>query len=104
MKHLLNNKVDIIRPALTDDSMGGETAVDSTLHHNLPCRINVARGTERRAFGKESKFRSHIMRCRIVDIVESDVVVDGSLRYEILDVSTAPQPGQFLTISLSLVR
>ena len=103
MRNLRDRKVNVLRVvAKQNDGIGGITGVESMLHFQLPCYIAPSSGTERVAFGRESRFRSHIMHCNIVDIVESDVVVSGTLRYEVLDVLSVR--GQFLTISLSLVR
>jgi hypothetical protein len=103
MRNLFNEKVNVLRiVAKQSDGIGGVTGVESVLHYQLSCYIAPSSGTEREAFKRESKFRTHTMQCRVVDIKESDVVVSESLRYEVLDVYTVR--GRFLAISLSLVR
>lgn len=104
MKNLANQKVKVLRIVnIQSDGIGGQSGVENVLYYNLPCNIVSATGDERDTFKKEGHVRSHTMYCGIVDIKETDVIVDANnVRYEILDVRNIRN--EFLALNLSLVR
>ena len=102
MNQMIDRKVNVVRITATKDGYGTQSEVEVILHYNLPCRITENRGDEGKTFGSERQTSSHTMYCKIVDITAKDRVIDGSLKYEILDISN--KEGRFLRLKLGLVQ
>jgi len=102
MKLAFNNKVNVYRPASVSDGAGTFAKVDVMLHYELPCRIGDSSGSEARTFGREANIAGYYMLCSIVDLDESDIVVDGSIRYEILRIVN--RSNRYLLVDLGIVK
>ncbi len=99
----LKSKVNILRIASTTAGMG-QTEVANVLHHNLPCRINWKRGSEKIFFAKNSYFRDGKLFCKIVDITVKDRVQYNAKVYEIVDVNNVDESNRFLVLDLKLIE
>ena len=100
----LNVKVNVIRVAKTSEALGGWTEVETTLHENLPCRINWKRGSEKIYTDKNTYFRDARLFCKVVDIDVKDRIQYNSKTYEIVDVSNVDEKGSYMTLDLKLVE
>lgn len=80
-----NSKVNIVRTTVKRDTVGGFTEnVETTIHTDLPCRINWSRAREKVMFGKDDYLRDAKLYCRAVDITVADVVVYNDDNYNIV--------------------
>lgn len=102
MDMLLDKRVSVFRPVKTADDFGSHTAINGMFLYNMACRIVDVRRDESRTFGRKSQVSSHVMFCNVISITENDIVKDGSLTYEVLDVQN--QRNRFLRIRLGLVK
>ena len=100
----LNSKVDIIRITKTKGELGGFTEAETTLHNNLPCRINWKRGSEKIFFAKNTYFRDARMFCKVVDIDVKDKVRYNSKTYEIVDIANVDESSRYMTLDLKLTE
>jgi head-tail adaptor len=85
-------------------ALGSWTESSSTLHENLPCRINWKRGSEKIFLDKNTYFRDVKLYCRVVDVTVEDRVQYGSTIYQIVDVSNVDEAGRLLVLDLKLVQ
>ena len=82
----------------------GQTEVATILHHNLACRINWKRGSEKIFFAKDTYFRDAKLYCSIVDITNKDRVQYNNKVYQIVDVNDIDELNRFLVLDLKLVE
>ena len=100
LSQLYNVKVNIIRITRATDGLGGRTESETTLHTDLPCRINWVNGNERIMFNKTTYYRDAKLYCRVTDITVADRVVYEGIYYDIVNVSNVDNMNRFLTIEM----
>ena len=100
----LNIKVNVIRTTKTAGALGGWTEVENVLHHNLPCRINWKRGSEKIYTDKNTYFRDAKLFCKVVDIGVKDQIEYNGKTYEVVDVSDIDEKGSYMTLDLKLIQ
>ena len=100
----LNIKVNVIRVTKTSEALGGWTEDETTLHENLPCRINWKRGSEKIYTDKNTYFRDARLFCKVVDIDVKDRIQYNSKTYEIVDVSNVDESNIYMVLDLKLIQ
>ncbi|KKK95665.1 hypothetical protein LCGC14_2670520 [marine sediment metagenome] len=104
IENLYNSKINIIRVTTAPDSMGGQAESETTLHNNLPCRINWSRGSEKIIFGRTAYYRDAKVYCSVKDITVKDRVVYSSKTYEIVDVSNPDNVNKYMILDVKLIE
>ena len=99
--HLNNSSVTISRPTETNTALGVSESL-TTVFTNLACRLTPPKGGEKKQWGKTQRYVDYVMYSAIVDIRQGDRVTYSNDTYEILDISTIRERGNFLRILLSL--
>jgi hypothetical protein len=103
MNLLYDHKVTVLRSVLTADAFGSSTELEGVTHYQLPCKITeVTSGTTGRVFGRKGLPCSYNMWCGVCDILENDRIMDGTTKYEVLDVVN--WKNRFLKIRLGWVK
>lgn len=103
MNLLFDKKVDVLRSILTSDDFGSNTELEGIIYYQLPCRIvESSAGVTGRVFGRKGLPCSYNMWCGVCDILENDRIMDGTTKYEVLDVVN--WKNRFLKIRLGWVK
>lgn len=79
-----NKKVNVLSVAKTADGYGSHTVQEGMRHYQLPCYIYNDTRDESVVQLKVSVQADSIMLCRNVTIQETDIVRDGSIKYEVV--------------------
>jgi len=98
MRHLYDTDVTIQRKTLTRDANGQPV---ETWADYLTIRAFVAQvsGEKRFQSGKDGHFSTHLMKCNVYDITESDRAVFSENTHEIMNVNQ-PNGADFLQIDV----
>ena len=99
-----NEKINVIRISLEADLLGGQTETESTLHTNLPCRVNWSKGREILLHNKITHFRDAKIYCRVVDITVLDRVVLNDETYDIVSVNNVDSANRQLVLEVKKVE
>lgn len=103
MNLLFDRRVNVLRSVLTADDFGSHTELEGVIHYQLSCKITEASyGTTGRVFGRKGLPCSYNMWCGVCDILENDRIVDGTIKYEVLNVTN--WKNRFLKIRLGWVK
>jgi len=104
MRHLYNQKIDVIRITRTDSALGPVES-ESTLHSDLPCRWIWTRGEERVVTGRTGREKEATILCAVVDITAKDRIIYNSVTYEIFSVLKHDEfQNQYLEISVGVLQ
>ena len=105
MEHLFNKKVSFIRKTKIADGLGGFTEADTTLHSDVPCRINWLSGTKKIIdLEKKKYYRDAKLYCRVLaDVLKTDLVVYSGTQYEIVDVANVDEADRYLIVEIKLI-
>jgi len=96
-----NSKMKVVRVSTKADGVGGLAATgDITVHESLPCRINWSRGKEKLMFNKQDYLRDAKVYCRVVDILESDVVIIKDVRYNIVGLTNTDEVNRQMVLEI----
>jgi len=99
-----NSRINILRINEASDGVGGQTETESIVYHNLPCRINWKRGSERIMFDKTTHYRDAKLYCRVIDVTVKDRVKFNDKIYDIVSVSDVDNLGKYLILEIKLVE
>jgi SPP1 family predicted phage head-tail adaptor len=91
---LLPLRVTIQRKSRTADGQGGHIEAFANLATSVPARIRPAGYKERATAQREEAVPTHVVYVLPTqDVRRSDLVLNGSLRYEVLDVEDPSEAG-----------
>lgn len=99
-----NTKINVIRISLGADDLGGQNETPTTIHTDLPCRVNWSKGKEVVLHDKITHARDAKIYCRIVDITVLDRVVLDSKTYDIVSVNNVDNTNRQLVLEVKKVE
>lgn len=86
MRASFDRRVNVRKAVYQDDGTGTSVVVRTIRHYRLPCTITPITGREVRTFGREAHPGQVLMYCRVVEMEQTDQVVDGDTTYEVVDI------------------
>jgi len=99
-----NSKINVVRTTVKRDTVGGYAEdVETTIHTDLPCRINWSRAREKVLFGKDDYLRDAKLYCRVVDITEKDTIVYNGDSYDIVGLVNIDNVNRQMVLDIAKV-
>lgn len=86
MRATFDRRVIVKKAVRQSDGAGTATVVRAIRHYQLPCTITPVTGREVRTFGREAHPGEYLMYCRVVEMAQTDQVIDRSITYEVIDI------------------
>ena len=105
IENMFNSKVNVVAVSRASDDYGSQVESDVVVHHDLPCRINWSRGSEKIMFGKDTWYRDGKLYCRAsANITPEMRIVYKSTTYEIVNVSNPDNMDKYLIVDIKLIQ
>jgi hypothetical protein len=99
-----NSKIDVLRLIPTSDGMGGSNDIEATIFRNLPCRINWISGQRRIFFDKQSYFRDGKIFCKVVDILQTDIIRYNGIKYTIVSLQRPDNSANHILLEIKIIE